>query len=310
MAASTQLSGFQRYLAAKKSVDDRALNYQVWCQLKTWASNRPDGAPLRILELGCGIGTMVERGLEWRLCQQASYLGIDEQPENIAAAWQRLPEWAAGHDLLVSEQQDELRLHFEQGFWDVRFEVADALDFSRQPDQAGRYDLLIAHAFLDLIDVPSFLPWAARLLAPGGKFYFTVNFDGVTILEPVHDDELEARIMDLYHQSMDERYVDGQRCGDSRSGRHLFSQLRAAGGRLLAAGASDWVVFSDRGAYPGDEAFFLHFILDFFASSLSGQAGLPQDELAGWLYTRREQIANGELVYIAHQLDLLGEFPQ
>ena len=54
---------FPRYLAAKKSVDDRALNRRVW---ETLAQSLPAAspAPLRVLEVGAGIGTMLERLLE------------------------------------------------------------------------------------------------------------------------------------------------------------------------------------------------------------------------------------------------------
>ncbi|MBN1668267.1 MAG: class I SAM-dependent methyltransferase [Anaerolineales bacterium] len=304
------LSGFQRYLAAKKSVDDRALNRPVWEALRSRVAGRRSSEPLRILELGCGIGTMVERLLEWGLSDQAHYLGIDEQPDNITAAWQRLPVWAGQRGFSAISATDGLALKSGKSHWQASFAVADALDFCCRPEQAAGYDLVIAHAFLDLIDIPQFLPWLAQLLAPGGLFYFTLNFDGETIFEPVLDAGFEARVMALYHRSMDERLIAGQVSGDSRAGRHLFGHLRAGGARLLAAGASDWVVYPHGDGYPDDEAYFLNFILGFFADTLAGHPELKPGELAGWLQQRRQQIAQAELVYIAHQLDFLGEFSQ
>ncbi len=56
---------FPRYLAAKRSVDDRALNRQVrdaLCRALPLAA--PD-APLRVLEIGAGDGAMFERMLTW-----------------------------------------------------------------------------------------------------------------------------------------------------------------------------------------------------------------------------------------------------
>ena len=41
-----------RYLAAKKSVDDRSLNYFVWDQLKMESSKHQFDGPLQVLELG------------------------------------------------------------------------------------------------------------------------------------------------------------------------------------------------------------------------------------------------------------------
>jgi hypothetical protein len=78
-----------------------------------------------------------------------------------------------------------------------------------------------------------------------------------------------------------------------------------AGAHILAAGPSDWVVYANDGKYPGDEAYFLYFILHFFEESLTGQPTLDAAAFANWLARRRAQIENGELVYIAHQMDFL-----
>ncbi len=55
---------FTRYLSSKKSVDDRSLNRSVWNSLNAafsaYSSERP-----KVLELGSGIGTMVERVIDW-----------------------------------------------------------------------------------------------------------------------------------------------------------------------------------------------------------------------------------------------------
>jgi hypothetical protein len=45
-------------------------------------------------------------------------------------------------------------------------------------------------------------------------------------------------------------------------------------------------------------------ILHFFEESLTGHAELEARAFAGWLEARRRQIDRGELVYIAHQMDL------
>jgi hypothetical protein len=57
--------------------------------------------------------------------------------------------------------------------------------------------------------------------------------------------------------------------------------------------------------YPDDEAYFLHCILHFFEESLRRNAELDAQAFAAWLMERRNQIARGELVYLAHQMDFL-----
>jgi len=84
---------FTRYLAAKKTVDDRALNRFVWERLRAVLADPGFTRPVRILEVGCGIGTMVERLLDWELTEKAEYVGVDSQAENIRAADGRLWDW-------------------------------------------------------------------------------------------------------------------------------------------------------------------------------------------------------------------------
>jgi len=296
---------FPRYLAAKKTIDDRALNRFVWEQLRATLSAQKYSHPLRILETGFGIGTMVERLIEWELAERVFYLGIDSQAENIRVAENRLKEWGQENGYQVGIGVHEMTVGRGEIVWQIRFQQADATNFHAE---IGFYDLLIANAFLDLVDVPRSLPLFARWLAPDGLFYFTINFDGETIFEPVFDEFFEAKMIALYHQSMDGRLINGLPSGDSRTGRRLFAHLGAAGAQILAAGASDWVVYPGTDGYLSDEAYFLYCIIDFFESALRNHPELVQSELEDWLTGRRKQIERGELIYIAHQLDFLGKF--
>ena len=75
---------FIRYLAAKKGLDDRSLNRHVWDTLAQTLRDRPESAPLRVLEVGCGIGTMVERLLDRGLLTRAAYTGIDGESRSAS----------------------------------------------------------------------------------------------------------------------------------------------------------------------------------------------------------------------------------
>ena len=289
-----QSNPFIRYLEAKRTVDDRALNRPVWSELARLVSERAasDARPLEVLEIGAGIGTMVERVVAWQLFgpqpRPLRYTVLDADAELITTAMQRLadaPPWL-----------------------ELRFVTADALAYAT--DAAGeseqRYDLLIANAFLDLVNLRRALPLLRGLLRDGGIFYFTINFDGATLLEPAIDPVLDDAIESAYHRTMDERITDGQPSGDSRTGRHLFAALPAHGFAIRAAGASDWVVHAVDGAYPADEAAFLRFIVDTMEGALRGHRDLDAAAFAAWIAARRRQIDRGELVYIAHQLDFCG----
>jgi len=284
---------FPHYLLSKQSVDDRALNKDVLSALKTDLPKEP----LKIIEVGGGIGTMLARLLCWDVISQAEYMLIDETKENIEFARDWLPEWAEKNKLKVESKKGTLRIFDAKHDVHVKLVQADVFDFINQnPDPA---DLLIAHAFLDLLPMPESLPKLLSLTK--NLAWLTINFDGVTTFEPVIDPELDAQIERLYHETMDTRPSGG----DSQSGRHLFGYLKQVGAKIEAAGSSDWVVYPVDGQYPNDEEYFLHFILHFFENSLSGHPELNTVAFANWLSVRRKQIEQAMLVYIAHQIDFL-----
>ena len=287
---------FPHYLLSKQSVDDRALNKTVLDSLK---ANLP-AAPIRIIEVGAGIGTMLMRLLRWGLLTKADYVLVDEMTENIESAKEWIPLWAVEAGLSVERvERDSLRVFDSFRDVQIHFQCADVFDFIKKNSEPA--DLLIAHAFLDLLPMPESMP--SLLALTNHLAWLTVNFDGVTSLEPTIDPLLDEQIEWLYHASMDTRPTGG----DSRAGRHLFSHLQAAGADILSAGASDWVVHSVNGKYPADEAYFLNFILHFFEESLTGHVELNAAAFANWIKERRAQIERGELVYIAHQMDFLAK---
>jgi len=188
----------------------------------------------------------------------------------------------------------------------VRFENIDLFKFLEDYRSDGGWDLLIANAFLDLVNISATLPKLFRLLNKTGLFYFSINFDGLTLIEPTIDAKLDEKIQNLYHQSMDERTINGLASGDSRTGRRLFKYIPESGGEILSAGASDWIVYPRGDSYPNNEAYFLHYILQTIHSALDGHPELEQFNFDDWINERHAQIDRHELIYIAHQLDFLG----
>lgn len=299
---------FPRYLSSKKNVDDRSLNPGVWNTLKRSIGSFSGEHSVKVLEIGAGIGTMFERVFEWGLAAKLDYTALDAMPENISEACRRIPAWARSrkHSL---EQTGDMSFTLIDKNIDASFTLmqGDVFEFISDESTFGRWDLLIANAFLDLIDVPSALPKILPLLKPGGLFYFTINFDGGTIFQPELNPDLEAKILTLYHETMDHRVTAGKPSGDSCTGRHFFQHVREAGAFLVDAGSSDWVIFAGRDGYREDEAYFLHFIVHTIGAALKGHPELRPEQLSAWVHQRHEQIDRGVLVYIAHQLDFLGK---
>lgn len=284
MAAPAEYS-FERYLAAKRAIDDRSLNLHVWQAL---LAALPAVRPLQVLEIGAGIGTMLDRLHAWSFPAELEYTGIDADAGVVeqARARHKLPQPG------------------------INFEAID-LDGMIARERSGRkWHVLIAHAFMDLVDAERVLPGMLRLLHPGGLLYLTLNFDGVTTLLPVLDAELDARLERIYHQTMDQRVVRGRRAGHSRTGRQLLMLLPAAGVTLLASGSSDWVVHATTSSYTDDAEYFLHYIIHTMHGALAGNPQVSSAELDAWAAQRHGQAANQALVYVAHQLDFLGQAPQ
>ncbi|MGC8657612.1 MAG: class I SAM-dependent methyltransferase [Desulfomonilaceae bacterium] len=298
---------FTRYLSSKKSVDDRSLNKVVWERLQSVISLEYSANPLKILEIGAGIGTMLERSLEWGLFAKADYTAIDAMVENIEEAKARLQGWAYNSGYSVEQTSDnELKLSGFGRQVALNLQATDFFEFAKHGNLTSRWDLIIANAFLDLVDARKTLPITLDLLKPNGLLYFTINFDGSTVFEPQIDAEFDVVVEELYHRTMDERIIDGVMSGDSKTGRHFFQIARENRVEILESGSSDWTVFAGKSGYREDEGYFLHFIVHTMYQALKDSSGLDQDRFKNWIDRRHSQIENGSLVYIAHQLDFLG----
>jgi SAM-dependent methyltransferase len=293
---------FIRYLEAKRAVDDRALNQQVWHRLVDELETPPSEQPLRVVEVGAGVGTMVERLVEWGISIDLDYTAVDSDPSLLDRASRRLPEWAENREWRAKRlEQDRLILDGGDQRIALEFLAGDIFDMA-QGKRRG-WDLMLAHAFLDLVNLEVAIPCLFALLRPGGLFYFTLVFDGATILRPAIDPPFDSRVEACYHQSMKGRTVRGEPTGHSQSGRMLLETLARQHVPVLAAGSSDWVVYPP---YDRDEAYFLHYILHFMKESLRGCRDLEPRRVDAWLATRHRQVEEEGLIYIAHQLDVLG----
>jgi len=339
---------FRRYLRAKRSVDDRALDRRLVGLLRERLAERASGAhrteratetersarasgPLRVLEVGAGVGTMIARLIDWEVLPpgRTRYVAVDRDGDTLDGLGPFLREWAAGRsDVSVVDAgpsadgdsaADGGAFVVESPTRTVEVEpvAADAVDYAEST--LGEWDAVIGTALLDVLGLDRLDPLLGAL-APGGTYYFPITFDGGTRFRPSRPDD--RAVERLYHRHMDEKPG-----GNSRAGGDALGRLREADeSTLLGVAGSDWVVRpGDSGdGYPGDEAFFLRHILDTVEEAVgeviaaerregkrqrTGETeavDLSAADLDAWLRDRREQVDAGELVYLTHQLDLLG----
>ena len=290
-------SGYARYLAAKTTVDDRALNRHVLAELRRLM---PAGAP-RVLEVGAGLGTMAARLMDWGVVGAGEYTLLDADRPLLDHSRRWLRDWAAARGLRSDLLPDGLQV----GDLRVRLEHAE-LGSYLETDHRAQADVLIANAVLDLVDAPAILPGLFRLLVPGGVYWFTINYDGESVFAPAHPHD--DQVMQAYHRDMDERVRYGPpgiaepaatcsiTCGrparpPGRQARRTGSSAPTRMGTTRAMRLTSCAASSARSRTRCGAARI--------------GSNLPAD-LADWLAVRSRQLAAGELVYIAHQLDFVG----
>ena len=105
---------------------------------------------------------------------------------------------------------------------------------------------------------------------------------------------------------MDERVADGKASGDSRTGRRLFSGLRRIGAQVLDRGPlrTGWCTPVST-AIRGTTIFSSTRLSIPYMGALQSSQELGPQSLAEWVRVRHSQVESRELVYIAHQLDVL-----
>lgn len=289
---------YPRYLAAKKSIDDRSLNQHVWQTLLQALKKKNDGL-LQILEVGAGIGTMFARAVDWGLLSgPVCYMATDNDRAQLTAARSYLTGWAEdnNHSLTWSTKYRG-RLITQDIDVEVVLENIDATKIGERADMFGRFHLVIAHAVLDLVDFSTVLPELLSPLQSDGLAYLTCNFDGKTVFIPELPDDKE--ILRLYHRSMENRTK-----GASRTGRNLLQFFQQQELEILAAGSSDWVLHPPKTGYSPKEEFFLHAIIDMVGGELN-KTDFHIPGISKWTRLRHQQVDDGRLSFLASHLDFL-----
>lgn len=305
VVAEPETYTYPRYLRAKKTVDARALNHSVWTEFLN-ALTEDSSSEIRILEVGGGVGATVQRiikAVEGRSVDHLCYTFVDVNPENAKTARSLLRRWAEERGYAVSGRKTQV---WTGGCVEISIQFVTADLFAFAGTYGGdAFDAIIAQAVLDLFSIPRVLQRLRPLLCASGLWYLPLHFDGVTAFDPPVDPALDAQIERLYHESMRQETREGTGRDGASCGRRLLTHLRTDGAILLEAGASDWVVFARESGYPHDEAYFLHHILHFVETELAGHPDLNLHAFTDWLDERRRQIENDDLIYVAHQLDVL-----
>jgi|GEM_PF-54784 len=298
---------YQQYLAAKRTVDDRALNPEVFSRFIGTLREMPAESPVRILEIGAGIGTMAERLLTLDDIPSLEYTALDIHSESLKVAQYRLTKFLGenGWDVQSTRGSAHINAHKGDDSRTIRFTHAEALAFASDTSNHASYDVIMAHAVLDMFHIRTALPVLLQTLESGGVYCFTLNYNGRTAFHPPIDPDLEDLFERRYNESMDRLETDGKLRSGSRSGDHMLEYLSRET-ELLVSGDSDWEVVPGEGGYPAEEAYFVQCILKDMEEALSDDPKIDQRAFQMWMETRSRQLTNAHLEFRAHNMDFLG----
>lgn len=288
---------YVKYLDVKKDIDDRCLNKLVWNNFTHWLMAKNQlGTELRVLEIGAGIGTMIERLLEASLLRQCHYIALEPESSFREATQNRLSAWANAYGVDFEICTENIWLLSSKDL-DLTIEwLAAEADKIDQLFASESFDLLLSHAVIDLLPVPTLMPVLLSKLKQDAGFYFSLNFSGETSFFPA--DPSDDAISNNYHNDMDARFLE-LAWQPSLTGKLLPQWLQDYGCQKVIAGESDWNL-SDKNQTAGD-GLFIKNILDTIKKAL---AGMPS--LEDWLNKRYEQLAQQELEITISNSDCFG----
>ncbi|TVR91255.1 MAG: class I SAM-dependent methyltransferase [Spirochaetaceae bacterium] len=296
---------FPDYLEAKKEVDDSALNSTVRERLLSAIRHvvTEQTGTLRILDLGTGTGAMVRRLLRDLGSVQSAgmdleILGVDID-QNLVETAKRLgaEDWVeSGSGSRHSAGSGEVKIEFR------------VMSVDKALAKENSCELITAHALMDLLPMAATCAAVHRSLVPGGLFYATINYNGLTRWYPKAEDaEFEQQLLSYYDRSMRRVREDGREQDGASSGGQLYEACSAAGLEVLALGGSDWCVFPkvDVGtaAYTGGERSLLAWMLGNIYRE--GLQEFPASSMDTWMSGRLHCLQQERLAMVVHHLDVL-----
>jgi hypothetical protein len=311
------VSSFQAYLEAKRSVDDRAIDDRVFRAFaEGLAELATDERPLRIVEVGGGIGSMVVRLAERDvLSGPVRYRLIDLDAESIDRAREFLParleevgyavdRTAAGIAARPTHPRDRTPADGSREGVELEVILETGNAFGTSIDR--EVDAVIGAAVFDLVDLDRALSWTTSVLEPGGLVYAPLTFDRSTGFAPRVP--LDRRLERLYHRHMDDVRDEP---GGSRAGRELVGTLEADDRpfEVLGVGGSGWVLrpHGRTGDDGRDDRVVLRHMLETIDGALADYPAetLAPEERRRWVERRRGELEAGALTAVVHHLDVL-----
>ncbi|MGD7037215.1 class I SAM-dependent methyltransferase [Methylotuvimicrobium buryatense] len=294
------MDAFAQFLQAKYALDQRSLNPAVWRHFLNELSGRN---PLELLDVGTGTGAMLRRILQHSDRSAMRLTGLDIESGLLGIAETEIATVLRDKGFAVEKAAGLLSA--ERGADRIEFQCICTPLSEFQP-ASNRYDVITAHAFMDLVPLLQTLSCFHAGLKPGGLFYATINYDGETVVFPPYpDSEFEDALLQTYDASMEARRLNGSETGGAKCGRRLYGELLNAGFEIVSYGGSDWNITPEDGTYRDDDQAVLERLLGWIYSEGRRDSAIAREKLDRWLECRRQQRQERTLGIIVHQIDIL-----
>jgi hypothetical protein len=283
------VSGFSAdWLALREPFDAAARSSSLIAEL--WG-HLPRGAPLEVLDLGCGAGSnlrhlapLIGGAQRWRLA--------DRDPQLLEAAIATTHAWADERGASVKRASSALTIRGSLEC-DVVCEPVDLTELAVVDLPAG--GLVTAAALLDLVSRKWLDALAERCRAARAAVCFALSYDGRTTPKPAEPEDSEVLELFNRHQLGDKGF--GPALGPSAA-TAAEAAFRAHGYEVRVA-TSDWVVGPDEPALQIA-------LLDGWLDAALELAPARHSALASWHDRRRAHVAARRSSLRVGHIDLVG----
>ncbi len=318
MEISRKFYQYERFLRAKEKLDSRSMSEKLWKALKKEIRNRTRTGvnwPRRVLDCGCGTGSILthlsDKGIEFQ-----EYHGIEIQPELLKTARKRV---ATG---------EFRKLHAAPEFHAMSvYSLAEEMSVGRRNAFKQPFDIVFAASLAEHVEIDEMLGNIYNSLEPNGLLFMPINYDGVTILEPVQDERIEERLIHNFNKiAIGGQVYEGRVGGNAFCGRKLYHALKRNGFRILDLQSEDWVIMpaDSKPWYEDNVKELLAFVVNAVADAnliphlnrvpildtISTDGTIGPDEkrhIEEWRVKRLKEIDDGILVFICHQIGALAK---
>jgi len=250
---------------------------------------------LRILDIGSGLGANIRyygplfsSSQEWTLLEIEPRLADDSLEE--------LKAWASREGRSVRALPHGLSIENEDGEISIRMKQASFFDL-KSSDDLGRYDLITANAFFDLIPQDRFAAFASILSSSHKPLLATLNYES-TKFRP--EDRKDRDFIAQYESHMMRSRDIGPSMGPRCCAR--MNEILTALGYCVYAGKSTWKI-------PAQDKAMMNFMFGFLEDALGEMLGGSQerDEFDRWMKKKSALLERNRLELSVNHMDFFAK---